>query len=192
MADWAARTDRTPFTGYLAAYACALHTVFGIDAVPVNLPVVGRTSPESESVLGPFSNNVVVGLRNLGQGPETVAAAAAEQMRAVLDNQLLDFDEVLDGLMPKSESWNTFYQVNFVVQENSPAALALSPAVVEHRRIPPRASTMKLRMELFLAGEPHGVLAYRTDCVRDEEARGIAEAWSAGVRALLRAEPRNV
>jgi mycobactin peptide synthetase MbtE len=192
MADWAARTDRTPFTGYLAAYACALHTVFGIDAVPVNLPVVGRTSPESEAVLGPFSNNVVVGLRNLGAGPEVVAAAAAEQMRAVLDSQLLDFDEVLDGLAPRSESWNTFYQVNFVVQENSPAVLTLPPAMVEHHRIPPRASTMKLRMELFLTGEPHGVLAYRTDCVRDEEARGIAEAWSAGVRALLRAEPRNV
>jgi hypothetical protein len=143
-------------------------------------------------VLGPFPNNVVLGLRNLAAGPEAVAAAAAEQMRAVLDSQLLDFDEVLDGLVAKADSWNTFYQVNFVVQENTPAVLTLPPATVDYRRLAPRSSTMKLRMELFLASSPHGVLAYRTDCVRDEEARGIVDAWSAGIHALHRAESRNV
>ena len=192
MAEWASRNDRTPLTGYLAAYAHALHTVFGLDAVPVNMPVVGRTLPETEPVLGPFSNNVVLGLRNLADGPDAVAAAAAEQLRAVLDYQLLDFDEVLAGLVPAAESWNTFYQVNFVAQEHSPAALTLPPATVELRRLAPRASTMKLRMELFLGGRPHGVLTYRTDCVRDEEARGIADAWTAAVRALLKAEPSHV
>lgn len=189
---WAVEVGRMAFAGYVAAYARALHRVFGLESVPVNLPVLGRTLPEAEKVVGPFSNNVVLGLHDLHAGVDAVAANVTEQMAAVLDCPVLDFDDVVAGLVPDNEVWNTFYQVNFVVQQNALDTLELPPARTQFVRVTPRASTMKLRMELWLTARPHGTLAHRTDCVRDDEAREVVTAWTAELEALLRRGARHV
>ncbi|WP_314176407.1 non-ribosomal peptide synthetase [Streptomyces winkii] len=111
-----ARAERTTlFSVLLAAFQLFLARQSGQRDVAVGSPVSGRTSSESEALIGFFVNTVVLRGR-VGEADSfrTLVRRSRRTVFEALDNQQLPFDTVVEELKPdRSLSHNPLFQVLF-------------------------------------------------------------------------------
>jgi amino acid adenylation domain-containing protein len=111
----------TLFMTLLAAFMVVLHRYSGQDDVVVGVPIVGRTRPDVEQLIGCFVNMLVLRV-DLGGGP-TFAALLARVRRTALDayaHQDIPFEQLVEHVAPKRDlSRNPFFQVQFTLVNRS-------------------------------------------------------------------------
>jgi amino acid adenylation domain-containing protein len=182
----AARTSVTAVL--LATWVRAVSSVTGRDRLAVSLPVAGRTLPEAASVIGCFAHNVVVAFDDPGVEPAGLIAAAAEQLVAAVRWQDVDGDTLLPGTGSDARDWNTYYSVNFTVQQHR-ARLDVPGLEAEAIRVGRPATALKLTLEVWLTDNPEAVLRYRRECLDPADAAALARRWRAELDQLT--ETRN-
>jgi thioesterase domain-containing protein len=108
----------TFFMTSLAALDVLLHRLAALDVVVVGTPVAGRTSFETEALLGLFINLLV--LRSDLSGDPSFVDLLVSVRKTVLEalaNQDVPFEQLVDVLKPRRDlSRNPLYQVNFIFQ----------------------------------------------------------------------------
>lgn len=102
IADKAQRTGSTAFLVWLTSLARALHTQSGRRNVGIVTPTAGRTTEESEHLLGYFANLAVIRLAVEDHEPfDVTLQSARSKMYAALGRDDLPFSEVLRSLHPE-------------------------------------------------------------------------------------------
>ncbi|WP_454162958.1 amino acid adenylation domain-containing protein [Gordonia iterans] len=98
LRELARRTGATPFMIAHAAVAAVWARVSGTTDVTLGTPVANRTHPALESVIGMFTNTVVLRTRIDGDptAAELIARIKDEDLRA-LDHQMLPFAEIVEA-----------------------------------------------------------------------------------------------
>ena len=118
LADLSRTHGATLFMTSLAALDTLLHRLTGSDTVVVGTPVAGRTSLETESLVGLFINLLV--LRSDLSGDPSFTDLLARVRKTVLDalaNQDVPFEQLVDVLKPRRDlSRNPLYQISFIFQ----------------------------------------------------------------------------
>ncbi len=179
------REGATTFMALLAAWDALLHRYTGEPDLLVGTPIQGRTRPETEGLIGCFTNTVVV--RASAEGSPTFR----ELLRRVRDASLgafvhgeIPFERLVDELHPERDpGQNPLFQVMFVVHPGTPAAemrmgdLSVAPVPTD---------TGRSRLSILLGitdGEDgfDGALEYATDLFD----RPAVERMVGHFRALL-------
>ncbi|MFB6436974.1 AMP-binding protein [Streptomyces sp. NPDC056411] len=173
----------------LAAWARALRRLTGADDLAIGVPVAGRTSPESEQVIGCFANAVTCRFRGgPGQDPEADLAAAQRELGLALRFQFLPTELVLRAEAPRDRTRNPFCQAGFVVQNNRAAVLDLPGVRAAERRRARTRSSFEITLELTQGADaPAARLWYRTDVLSQRAAQELAGRWRDELRTLTSA-----
>ncbi|MFI5527230.1 amino acid adenylation domain-containing protein [Kitasatospora sp. NPDC051853] len=136
LAELAGRHGATPFMLLLAAFQVLLGRYTGRDDVAVGTPVAGRTRPETEELVGFFSNNLVIRTDLAG---DPVFTEVLDQVRRVsleaFGQQDLPFERLVDALRPERDlSRNPLFQVMFDHQHMGGVPGSLGGAAIEPLR----------------------------------------------------------
>jgi amino acid adenylation domain-containing protein/non-ribosomal peptide synthase protein (TIGR01720 family) len=157
----------TVFMALLAAWDALLHRYTGEDDLLVGTPIQVRSRPETEALIGCFTNTVVV--RASAEGNPTFR----EMLRRVRDAALgafahgeVPFEKLVDELHPERDpGQNPLFQVMFVVHPGTSAAeMRLGDVAV----VPVPTDTGRSRLSILLGmtdGDDGltGVLEYSLD-----------------------------
>lgn len=155
VAELARRRGVTPFVLMLAAFQVLLGRYTGLDDVAVGTPVAGRTRPETEELVGFFTNSLVIrtdlaGDPEFGEFLEQVHRVSAE----AFSHQDVPFEHLVDALKPDRDlSRNPLFQVMFELQHQEGDLTALGGAAVESIEIGPAVAKFDLTVSVTQHGD---------------------------------------
>ena len=118
--DLATRHETTFFNAMLAALSMVLHSYTGQTDFGVATQVAGRNSVETESLIGPFINTVIL-RPDLAGDPTFVELLARIREVAFqsLEKNNVRFEQVLKALRPAEyPSHHSFFRLNFICQRD--------------------------------------------------------------------------
>jgi amino acid adenylation domain-containing protein len=180
----AARQGTTLFVVLLAAYAVVLSRLTGSDDLLVGVPMAARTQPETESVVGLFTNTVPIRIRvaavgTLGDLVRSVHAATARAM----EHQELPFARMVELARPDRDPARLpLVQVMFSMEEPwaipDRDGLRWRPELVAN-------GTARFEAELTVAEVPAG-LAVRVNYNRDLFHAATGQLVADGFTTILR------
>jgi thioesterase domain-containing protein len=154
----ARQTDHTLFSLATAAAAAALHVFSGEPEVVLGTQVAGRDDPDSESIVGPLLNTVVL---RIPVEPEndflSFAAGVRDRGREAIAHQLLPFADLAGGSAP-------LYRVNLVVQRTYISSSSVKNRTYGAFRIesfPAPSTAAQWELNLFMVGREEG---WRLSC----------------------------
>ncbi|MFI5836646.1 amino acid adenylation domain-containing protein [Micromonospora sp. NPDC051300] len=124
--------DATLFMVVLTAVDVLLARYSGQNDIVVGTPVAGRTTPETEALIGCFINTLVLRADLSGHPTFRQAVARVRQVAlAAYANQELPFERLVEHLQPdRDTSRNPLFQVMFVLQNSPPADQRFGPFTV--------------------------------------------------------------
>ncbi|GAB7184067.1 amino acid adenylation domain-containing protein [Kitasatospora sp. Ki12] len=132
LAELARRSGVTPFVLLLAAFQVLLGRHTGREDVAVGTPVAGRTRPETEDLVGFFTNTLVIRTDLAGDPRFTDLLDQVHRASAdALAHQDVPFEHLVDALRPDRDlSRNPLFQVMFELQhaDDLPASLGAATA----------------------------------------------------------------
>ncbi|GID90748.1 non-ribosomal peptide synthetase [Amorphoplanes digitatis] len=144
----AGRHDATPFMLLLAGFQVLLARYTGRTDIAVGTPVAGRTRPETEDLLGFFTNTLV--MRTDLAGDPGFAELLSRVRAMALDafaHQDVPFEHLVDALQPDRDlSRNPLFQIMFDVQHLDRFPATLGGAAIE----PLRSGTPVAKFDLTL------------------------------------------
>jgi amino acid adenylation domain-containing protein len=156
----------TPFMALTAAYALLLARYSRQSDVSIGTPIAGRTSLETEDLIGLFVNTLV--LRTRFSNELTLRDLLAQVREVTLQahaHQNLPFEKLVDELQPeRTLSYTPLFQAMFVLQ-NAPVE-ELEIKGLSLSRIDTQAETAQVDLTMHIeerAGEFAGRLNYNTD-----------------------------
>ncbi|WP_433528261.1 amino acid adenylation domain-containing protein [Micromonospora sp. CA-263727] len=157
----------TPFMVLLAAFQVLLARHARRTDVAVGTPVAGRTRPETEELLGLFTNTLVI-RSDLAGDPRFVDLL--EQVRTVtleaFAHQDVPFEHVVDAVQPERDlSRNPLFQIMFDVQHLDRFPPTLGGAAIEPVRSGPAVSKfdLSLTVQQRAGGRLRCVFEYATE-----------------------------
>ena len=186
LRQFAAACETTWFTTLLTAYVVMLSHLTGRDDVLVCVPMAARTRPEAESVIGLFTNTVIIRVRvdreaTLRELTRSVHAAATQ----ALAHQELPTARVVELVNPdRNPARMALGQVMFAVEESwavpDRGGLRWRPEIVEN-------ATAKFEIELTVTGAPAGPrvrVNYNSDLFHPATAQLVSDGFLAVLRKL--------
>ncbi|MFC5286472.1 amino acid adenylation domain-containing protein [Actinokineospora guangxiensis] len=123
----------TPFMTVLAAFQLLLSRYTGRTDIAVGTPVAGRTTPDTEDLIGFFVNHIVL-RTDLGGDPGFTAVLDRVRRTALagMANQDVPFERVVDTLSPDRDlTRNPLFQVVFELEPGAAVPATLGGAAVE-------------------------------------------------------------
>ncbi len=151
MSELARSHDVTPFMLFLSVYALLLHRHTRQKDFCIGYPVTNRTKVELQSVIGFFTNSLV--LRMNFSGHPTLASLLQMVKTRCLEgqaNQDLPFEKLVEELSPQRDMrYNPLFQVWFVYQNAKDTPLQLNGLTLS----PVRMATESAKFDLALAIE---------------------------------------
>ncbi|MFB6888201.1 condensation domain-containing protein [Kitasatospora sp. NPDC056327] len=188
----AGRHRVTPYMLLLAAFATTLRRAGRGTDLSVGTPVSGRSGPAEESLIGLFTNTVVLRLDLSGEpGPEVLLGRVRQQALAAYQDGHVPFEHVVDELRPARDLSRTpLFQVMFSFQEFDEHTLALDGLDGTLWDVPAGTSKFDLELELGREGDRlTGFLEYSTDLFTAAGAGRLAGDFLDRLRDLLRGAP---
>ncbi|MFD8783733.1 amino acid adenylation domain-containing protein [Kitasatospora sp. NPDC059599] len=133
LTELARRSGVTPFVLLLAAFQVLLGRHTGREDVAVGTPVAGRTRPETEDLVGFFTNTLVIRTDLAGDPRFTELLEQVHRASAdALAHQDVPFEHLVDALRPDRDlSRNPLFQVMFELQRADGLPSALGDATAE-------------------------------------------------------------
>ena len=165
----ARQAGATLFVTLLAAFQALLSRLSGQADVCVGTPVAGRTRLETENLIGPFVNTLVI-RGDLSGDPSflELCGRVREATLAAYAHQDVPFERLVEELAPaRTTRHSPLFQVLFVLQnaEREPLALPgldVSPVAID-TGIAKYDLTLWMRERGGPAGGLHALLEYNTD-----------------------------
>jgi amino acid adenylation domain-containing protein len=192
-----ARKERVSlFMPLLAAHAIVLSRWARQPELVIGCPVAGRDRPESEPLIGLFSNTLA--LRLSLQGDPTVSELLSHVRDVVLDamdHQELPLEMLVSELAPqRTLSHAPLFQTMFGLQNVPRFARRFGPLAVESIDVVPVASKFDVSIFLVETASPvlEGIVEYATDLFRKDTARRLARHYLAVLSALAENPDRRV
>jgi hypothetical protein len=189
--ELARREAATPYIALLALFDALLYGFTGQDDVVVGSPVASRNHVELESLIGFFSNTLV--LRNRLAGNPTfveLMARVRATMTGAIAHQELPFEKLVEILnVRRDPGFNPLFQVNFRAQAQ-PRVLLQLPGVETVGAIPVDIgfSRFDLALELQIdGGELGGYFEYDEDLFDAATIDRLAADFEELVRRVLAA-----
>jgi amino acid adenylation domain-containing protein len=171
----------TPFMVVLAAFQVLLGRYSATEDVVVGTLVAGRTRPETQGLIGPFTNTLV--LRGELDGDPSfreVVRRARETVLGAYEHQDLPFGRLLETLQPeRSLSHSSLFQVLFQLDgaEATPSSSAAQAGLRVRETDAPR-QTARFDLSLLLTAHEQGiggVLEYSADLFERGTVRRMVE-----------------
>ncbi|MGR9556457.1 amino acid adenylation domain-containing protein (plasmid) [Rhizobium leguminosarum] len=175
--------DTTPFVVVLAAFVAALHRQSLQDQVIVGVPVAGRSSAETEGIVGCLTNTVALRVRlQTGLRFTQLILQVSQSLGEALSNQMLPFDHVVDAVAPSRAKDNPVFQAMFVMQ-STPIDAEFRLDGLEIEEVIIHSGTAKMDLTCSLRTTTAGL------CGEIEYAEGAleegGEAWTDRFQILL-------
>lgn len=150
---FAEQHDTSLFIVLAAAVAVVLGRHTGLRDIAIGVPMLGRTDPDLEDVVGMFINMVVLRV-DLGDDLrfDELLARVADASLDLYDHQEVPFEQVVDRVRPSREAGrNPLFQVSLQVlgAANSPSAFALPGLAVEWLEPVTTSATFDLNINYF-------------------------------------------
>ncbi len=166
LTELSRREGTTLFMTLLAAFQILLHRYSGQDDVVVGTPVLNRTRPETEGLIGFFLNTLVLRARI---APELTFQELLAQVRDVClgayGHQDIPFERLVSELAPERDmSRSPLFQVTFTLQNAPVESNRLSG--VRTGAVNVETTTAKFDLSLGMASGPAGMggsIEYATD-----------------------------
>ncbi|HEY0640601.1 MAG TPA: MupA/Atu3671 family FMN-dependent luciferase-like monooxygenase [Pseudonocardiaceae bacterium] len=188
-------TGTTPFMVLYAALATLLHRHSGQADLAIGTAVAGRTTPETEALVGVFINTVVV--RADLTGDPAFTELLTRTRRAVLDalaHSAVPFEQVVDTLdVPRDLSRAPLFQAILILHNTPMPRLELAGLTLEGLDIDPGVAKLDLNMEL--REEPDGVrgfLEYNADLFDRSTVQRLADQLATLLADAVRAPDRRL
>jgi hypothetical protein len=182
----------TVFTVLLAAFQAVLGHICATDDIVVGSPVVGRNRPETECMIGYFSNTVVL-RTDCGDDPTFVEllARVREVVNGAYAHQDVPFERVVQTLGPRRDPSRTPF-VDVIFSSVPLAAFTSAESVhLPQLTVTPidMASTTSIADLLCSVTETPdsitGDLTYRTDLFDAETVEGMKTSWLGLLKAAV-------
>ena len=161
------RREETPlFTTLLAAFQVLLRRYSGRGDITVGTPVDGRDRSDTEGLIGPFANTLVLRAGFSGDPPfRDVLRRARDLVIEARAHQELPFEKLVEELNPeRTLSRPPLFQVMVSLQERSSGPLRLAGLSVTPMRPAVEVARYDLALTFSVRGEEIlGSLQYNTD-----------------------------
>ncbi|MHB8270277.1 non-ribosomal peptide synthetase [Bradyrhizobium sp.] len=158
----------TTFVVLLAGFQTLLHRYSLQDSIVLGVPVACRTQPETEKLIGFFTNTLALRADFIGDPCfSTVVRRSKETVLGALDAQELPFDQVVNALsLPRESMRNPLFRAMFVMQ-NTPSEVALRLSGISVDEVPVHSGTAKFDLTLSVKVGPRsleGEVEFSTQC----------------------------
>ncbi|HEX8391103.1 MAG TPA: amino acid adenylation domain-containing protein, partial [Longimicrobium sp.] len=151
-----ARTENaTVFMVLLAAFDAVLHRWSGQDDIVVGTPILTRSRPELEGLIGFFGNTLALRARvDADLSFRALVGRVREATLGAYAHQDLPFERLVDALgVERALSHAPLFQVMLTLQNAPPASLSLGEAGLAGRRTELGTSRFDMTVGLVEAGE---------------------------------------
>ncbi|WFF05904.1 amino acid adenylation domain-containing protein [Micromonospora sp. WMMD1076] len=158
--------DATLFMVVLTAVDVLLARYSGQNDIVVGTPVAGRTTPETEALIGCFINTLVLRTDLSGHPTFRQAVARVRQVAlAAYANQELPFERLVELLQPdRDTSRNPLFQVMFALQNSPPTDQRFGPFTLSPVELDNGVAKFDLTIDLReFDGELVGRLQFDSD-----------------------------
>lgn len=153
----------TPFMAYLTAFAILLHRYSGQSDIAIGTPVANRNVPELESLIGYFTNTLVLRVDLSGQPDSVEALSRVRQM--MLDafrHDSVPFERLVEELAPERDlSRSPLFQVLFVhIGElvGTSARGGQGSGLAGPRLSQPDKASTDFDLEAYVSDSPEGII----------------------------------
>ncbi|MDT5270421.1 MAG: hypothetical protein QOH49_2607, partial [Acidobacteriota bacterium] len=166
----------TLFMTLLAAFNALLYRHTGQRDISVGTPVAGRTSTETEGLIGLFVNTLV--LRTVLSGSTSfreLLGGVRETALAAYVHQGVPFEKLVEELQPERDTSHSPLVQVMLAMQNAPAQ-ALELAGLSLELMPPLSVAAKFELLLTMEESPEGLtgtLEYNTDLFDRETVVGL-------------------
>lgn len=156
----------TTFMTLLAAFQVLLHRYSGVEDVLVGTPIAGRTTRQTEDLIGLFINTLV--LRGNLTGDPSFEEFLGRVRNVTLDayaHQVVPFEQLLRTVQPvRDMSRSPLFQVMFVLQNVPPPEAQLPGVDVESIRFGRETAKFDINLAMFEVGDRiRGTCEFNTD-----------------------------
>lgn len=153
----------TPFMAYLTAFAVLLHRYSGQSDIAIGTPVANRNMPELESLIGYFTNTLVLRVDLSGQPDSNGLLSRVRQM--MLDafrHDGVPFERLVEELAPERDlTRSPLFQVLFVhIGELATATAQTRSATGQAgpRLTQPDKASTDFDLEAYVSDSPEGII----------------------------------
>jgi amino acid adenylation domain-containing protein len=190
--ELATEVGATPFMSVFATFCLLLHRYCGEQDILLGTPIANRTRADTEGIIGPLFNTLVLRLDLAGRPSyRQLLERAKDVCLGAYAHQDFPFERLVEELQPERDmSRSPLYQV-LIALENVPwPSLELGPDL---RMTPLRPELGTAKYDLLLSLEPEGegllgLLEYNTDLYDEPFIRRMAEHFVRLLESTL-AEP---
>jgi natural product biosynthesis luciferase-like monooxygenase protein len=172
----ARRHGATPFMALLAAFQTLLGRLTGRDDVTVGTPVAALGAEQSETLIGLFTNMLVLRTDLSGDPlfPEALGRARETALGAVF-HQDLPFERLVEELKPERDlSRPPLFQILFALQNTPKMALDLPGLTLRPLEAERSAARYDLSLDLFEGDGIGGQIEYNVDLYEAATAERLA------------------
>ncbi|WP_181160522.1 non-ribosomal peptide synthetase [Streptomyces solincola] len=179
----AATAGHTPFIVVCAAYRRALAAVLGVQRPLLAVAVSGRRIPESEGIVGCFTNTVLLDCGRVPEGPAVLDRTRDAFDQAVAAQEHLPFPRLVKGLRERARLPVDFPRL-YLSMDDEPA-VRFEGMVNRSVPVTPDRAKFDVTMSLLYGpGRLSGRLEYRTSLLASEDAGQLVKAFTASLADL--------
>ncbi|AGC45224.1 non-ribosomal peptide synthetase [Myxococcus stipitatus DSM 14675] len=186
----------TPFMVLLGAYQVVLSRWAGQEEVVVGFPIAGRTSAETEGLIGYFANTLVLrGKVKEGEGVRELLRRAREVTLGAYAHQDVPFEKLVEELVPERDlSRSPLFQVSLTLQNTPPVEVRLG-AGLRLKGLEADTKTSKFDFSLAVGEDAEGVgvsLNYNSDLYEEETAERLLRHVRAALEGVVEGLEKKV
>ncbi|MBA3533239.1 MAG: hypothetical protein H0T73_15070, partial [Ardenticatenales bacterium] len=156
----------TPYVFLLTAFQTLLHRYTGQEEIVIGTPVVGRSLPQVQEMIGLFINTLALRTSLAGTPAfRTLLARVQEETLAGLAHQEFPFELLVDDLQPvRDSSRSPIFQVAFIFQPGRPQSQQAGAVLLESLPTDTGAALLDLSLVSWESEEGvHLALEYNCD-----------------------------
>lgn len=174
----------TPFCIFLTVFSILLQRYSRQQGFCIGYPSANRAMPDSERIVGMFTNTLVHRVEfDPGVTFSQLLAANYASLIDAQENEGVQFEKVLETLgITRDSAFNPLFQVIFLVQDRREAGLQLAGADVEQVRSPVSTAKFDLNLAIDIDSQgTRGVIEYASSVFEADE---IRQLWRHYVQLL--------
>lgn len=170
----------TEFMFFMSVFGILLQKYTGQEDIVIGSPVLGRTLPDSQNLIGMFVNTVAIRNDiNKNYTFKEILIHTAEKCLLAYDNQEYQFDDLVRKLSAhKDNSRNPLFDVMFGVQNGGTCTMKIGDTVLVPTKIEGKVS--KFDITLMVDSEEDGYILYweyNCDIFRESTIKRMAEHY---------------
>ena len=182
------RENSTLFMTLLATYMVFLFRYTNQDDISVGIPIAGRTKTETEKLIGPIINTLVLRISNFSNKTFKELLREVRQMTLkAYENQDLPFEKLVDELQPERNlSYTPIFQTMFNYRNVPDKPKQINGITLAPFEIEQTTSKFDLTLDISVVDEDLFVLfEYNTDLFRPDTVTRMTDHFHVLLEGIL-------